>query len=220
MADDAMFPDEPAGYRAARKQLLDAEIDLRRRVEAVAEMRRALPLGGRVPEDYVFDSAGGKVALSQLFERGDTLVAYSFMYGPKMDHACPMCTSMLDALDAQAQHVTQRTNLVVIAKSPIARIEEHARSRGWSRLRLLSSHDNSFQRDYRAETADGDQLPLLHVFVRRAGAIHHAYSTEMLFTPADPGQNSRHIDMIWPLWNLLDFTPEGRGTGWIPKLAY
>jgi len=30
----------------------------------------------------------------------------------------------------------------------------------------------------------------------------------------------RHVDPIWPLWNLFDFTPEGRGTNWYPKLSY
>jgi len=220
MSDKPRFPNEPAGYRDARSLLLTAETELREKVEAVAALRRALPIGGKTPDDYAFSSATGRVRMSELFERGDTLVVYSFMYGPNMDHACPICTSMLDSLDAQAPHIVQRTNLVVIARSPIARILEHAKLRGWSRLRLLSSADNSYNRDYSAETPDGSQLPMLNVFVRRDGAIHHTYATEMLFAPFGGGRDSRHIDMIWPLWNLLDFTPEGRGTDWRPKLAY
>src|SRR6185369_11426134 len=106
-------------------------------------------------------------------EHGDTLVAYNFMYGPEMENACPMCTSMLDGLDAEAPHIEQRVGLVVIAKSPIARIMEHARSRGWSHLKLLSSAASSYNRDYHGETADGAQLPMLNVFARRDGAIHH-----------------------------------------------
>jgi len=73
------FPNESKAYRAARNDLLKAEIDLRRRIEKVAALRRSLPAGGEVAEDYVFDSERGKVKLSQLFERGATLVAYSFM---------------------------------------------------------------------------------------------------------------------------------------------
>ncbi|HET7198192.1 MAG TPA: DUF899 family protein, partial [Burkholderiales bacterium] len=99
------FPNETAAYRAARNRLLKAEADLRRQVEKVAAQRRRLPAGGEVPQDYEFDSAQGKVRLSQLFERGRTLVAYSFMFGPKMANACPMCTAFLDGLNGNAQHV-------------------------------------------------------------------------------------------------------------------
>ena len=217
---DMRFPNEPKAYRAARHKLLRAEMALRKQVEAVAALRRKLPAGGEVPGDYVFEGESGKVKLSELFERGETLVAYSFMYGPKMEKACPMCTAMLDALNGNAQHVAQRTNLVVIAKSPIARILEYARGRGWSNLRLLSSAGSSYNADYHGESAEGGQLPMLNVFVRRKGAIRHFYATELLFARTDPGQNNRHVDAIWPLWNLLDFTPEGRGKDWYPKLQY
>jgi predicted dithiol-disulfide oxidoreductase (DUF899 family) len=133
-----------------------------------------------------------------------------------MAKACPMCTSMLDGLNGNAPHIAQRANLVVIAKSPLARVLEFARGRGWSNLRLLSSAGNSYNADYFGEAADGSQSPMLNVFVRRRGAIRHFYGTELLFAKADPGQNNRHVDMIWPLWNLLDFTPEGRGKDWYP----
>ena len=214
------FPNESPEYRRARDELLEAEISLRKQVEQVAAQRRRLPLSGEVPEDYVFEGEKGKVRLSQLFGRGDTLVAYSFMYGPKMEHACPMCSSMLDGLNGSAQHIAQRTDLVVIAKSPLARILEHARGRGWTNLRFLSSQDNSYNRDYHGEDAEGRQLPVLNVFRKDRGVVRHFYATELLFAAAEKGQNQRHVDAIWPLWNLLDFTPEGRGTDWYPKLAY
>lgn len=217
-----MFPNEPKPYRAARNRLLRAETALRRQVEKVAALRRKLPAGGKVPLDYVFQEGEPPraVKLSELFGERDTLVAYSFMYGPGMENACPMCTSMLDGLDGNAPHIAQRTNLVVIAKSPIGRILEYARGRGWQHLRLLSSAGNDYNRDYRGEGPDGAQWPMLNVFVRRKGAIRHFYGTELLFAEAEPGQNNRHVDPIWPLWNLLDFTPEGRGRDWYPKLQY
>jgi predicted dithiol-disulfide oxidoreductase (DUF899 family) len=52
------FPGESEEYRAARTRLLDQEIELRRAMEAVVVARRELPLGGRVPRDYVFQGAG------------------------------------------------------------------------------------------------------------------------------------------------------------------
>ena len=214
------FPNESAGYRAARDQLLEAELALRRQIEAVAALRRKLPPGGEVTEDYVFAGESGPLRMSQLFERGSTLVAYSFMYGPKMEQACPMCTSFLDGLNGNAQHIAQRTNLVVIAQSPLARIRDYARGRGWSNLRLLSSEMNSYNRDYHGENAEGSQMPMMNVFVKRDGALCHFYGSEMLYAHEDKGQNARHNDLLWPLWNVLDLTPEGRGTDWYPKRSY
>jgi predicted dithiol-disulfide oxidoreductase (DUF899 family) len=214
------FPNESTQYRTARERLLTAEVELRRQIEAVADLRRKLPEGGDVPQDYVFTGEKGDVRLSQLFERGNTLLAYSYMYGPDMKQPCPMCTSMLDALNGNAQHIAQRTNLVVIAKSPIERILAFTRGRGWNNLRLLSSAGNTYNRDYHGENAAGAQMPIMNVFVRRDQRVRHFYATEMVFAPEDKGQNARHIDLLWPLWNALDLTPEGRGSDWYPKLSY
>lgn len=214
------FPNESVKYRAKRNELLRAEMDLRTHVERVAALRRKLPLGGEVREDYVFESADGPVKLSELFGKHDTLVLYNFMYGPRMKEACPMCTAMLDSLNGAAEHLGQRVGLVAVAKSPIDRIQDFARGRGWDRLRLMSSADNSFNRDYQGETAEGEQMPMLHVFTRRNGKIYHFWGSEMLFPPSARGQHSRHVDMIWPLWNVLDHTPAGRGTDWYPSLRY
>ena len=224
------FPGESSLYRTARNRLLTAETDLRRHVERVARMRRKLPLGGPVPEDYVFDEgpadstktgAVRRVKLSGLFRyKLDTLLIYSYMFGPQAKQPCPMCTSFLDSLDGAVSHFNQRANLAVVAKSPIGRVQQFAQARGWHRLRLLSSDNNSYNRDYHGETLEGSQLPMLNVFVRHKGKIYHSYATELQFMPPDKGQNERHIDMMWPLWNLLDLTPEGRGANWFPSLTY
>ena len=224
------FPGESDSYRRARNNLLQAEIELRRRVEEVAALRRQLPLGGEIPEDYVFDEGSTdhgdsqnvrQVSLSQLFQPGkDTLALYSFMFGPKMKAACPMCTSIIDGLNATAVNAGQRMNLAVVAKSPPERLRAFARERGWNHLRLLSSYGNNYNRDYYGENAEGGQQPSLNIFVRRAGMIHHFWHSELKLVPPEPGQNERHIDMIWPLWNLLDVTPEGRGINWYPSLTY
>jgi predicted dithiol-disulfide oxidoreductase (DUF899 family) len=226
---DVRFPNEGTKYRAARNALLRAEMDLRAQVERVAALRRKLPAGGAVAENYVFEEVTGALAddgparsvkMSDLFGNHPVLVAYSFMYGPRMPKACPMCTSMLDSLNGAARHLGERAGLAVIAKSPIDRIRAFARERGWNHLRLLSSAGNSYNRDYQGESADGSQMPMLNVFVRRNGTIHHFWSSEMVFPPPGRGQNHRHVDMIWPLWNVLDLTPEGRGSDWYPQLSY
>jgi len=162
-----------------------------------------------------------RVSLTQLFHPGrDTLAVYSFMFGPNMKAACPMCTSIIDGLNATSINATQRMNLAVVAKSPLERIRSFARGRGWNRLRLLSSANNNYNRDYYGENAEGGQQPSLNIFVRRDAKIRHFWHSELVLVPSDPGQNQRHVDMIWPLWNLLDFTPEGRGVDWYPSLNY
>jgi len=226
---DVRFPGESPSYRAARNALLDAEIDLRRATEAVAAQRRSLPLGGEIPEDYVFDEIVGeygksnkrKIRMSELFAPDKTsLILYNFMYGPDMKRPCPSCTSIIDGLDGEAPHVTQRVNFAIVAKSPIERIREFAKERGWHRLRILSSEGSTYNHDYQGENAKGEQMPALNVFVRRNGSIYHSWNSELMFAPSDPGQDMRHVDMIWPLWNLFDVTPDGRGEKWSPKLAY
>ena len=224
--DSVRFPGESEGYRTARNELLAAESELRRNIESVASKRRKLPLGGQLAEDYAFDeigedSARRKVRLSELFAEGkDSLIVYSYMYGPKMEKPCVACTSILDGLEGEAPHVQQRVNLVVVAKSPIERIKKFTDNRGWTNLRLLSSAHCTYNADYHAESPEGDQMPALNVFVRRDGAIHHFYNTELLYAPSDPGQNARHVDQIWPLWNLFDLVPDGRGEKWNPSLSY
>jgi predicted dithiol-disulfide oxidoreductase (DUF899 family) len=217
----ARFPNESPEYRQARERLLEAEIALRRQTEAVAAQRRALPPGGEIPEDYVFaeGDAARPVKLSDLFGDKSVLLLYSYMYGPAMARPCPSCSSMLDALDGDAPHITQSVALAVVARSPIDRILAFTRPRGWRNLRLLSSASNSYHPDYFGERPDGGQNPILNVFTRKDGVIRHAYATELMFAPTDPGQDPRHVDALWPLWSALDFSPEGRGN-FHPKLEY
>jgi predicted dithiol-disulfide oxidoreductase (DUF899 family) len=225
------FPGETDELRVERNELLEAEIDLRRQTEAVAAKRRSLPLGGEVPTDYGFEESSEEadgtrtVRLSELFEDGkDTLVLYSFMFLPgetgPLDNACPACTSIIDAVDGQAPHLAQLINLAVAAKVPVEQFREHARTRGWQHIRLLSTANTTYNRDYHTETPEGSQRPIATVFVRREGKIHHFWSSELAFTSSDPGQHPRHVDFMWPLWNILDLTPGGRDSSWHPQLTY
>jgi len=223
------FPNESPEYRTAREDLLVREVELRRAMEDVAAARRALPPGGVVPEDYEFTGTGDATArLSELFAPGrDSLVVYSFMFPRdpgddrpgEPDGACPSCTALLDQLDGAAEHAEQNLNLVAIAKAAPERVLGFAEQRGWSRLRVLSSQGTSFNRDYKAETAEGHQRPMLNVFHRDGDEIRHFWGSELFYAPAEPGQDPRHVGTLEPLWNLFDFTPEGR-PNWDEQLAY
>ena len=230
------FPNESAEYRRARNQLLVEEMALRRQIERVAAQRRALPLGGIVPEDYVFEGGSGRRRLSELFKPGkDTLAVYSFMFGPERERPCTGCTHFLDGIDGSARHIVQRINFVVVAKSPIQRILDFARERGWRHLDLLSTAGNSYDRDYfgdstalsklmrkQQEFKDGEEwdMPILNVFRREEeGRIRHFWASELLYAPPEPGQEYRHNDLLDPVWNMFDVAPEGRGD-FHPKLEY
>lgn len=212
----AKFPNESEEYRRARNALLAEEIELRRQIERVAGLRRKLPKGGAVPENYSFDGETGRKSLVDLFGGKETLVVYSFMFGPNRARACPMCTALLSSWDGAAQNASQRVALAMTARSPMDRILDLKRERGWRNLALYSDAEGAFTRDY-VSAEDGD-FPALTVFTRRDGTIRHFWSAEM--SMADPGQDPRGAPDMDPLWAIFDCTPEGRGSEWYPKLEY
>jgi len=214
------FPGESDEYRKARTALLAEEIELRRHIERVAAQRRALPPGGAVPEDYRFEGEQGPVTLSGLFEGRDTLVTYNWMFGPKRERPCPMCTSLLSALDGEMPDILQRVAFAVIASSPLERMTAFKAERGWRTLKLYSSAGNFFNRDYADETPDSGDNAAFNVFWRDGGVVRHFWADEMGMETADPGQDPRGAVDAMPIWNILDMTPAGRGTDWYPKLSY
>jgi predicted dithiol-disulfide oxidoreductase (DUF899 family) len=233
------YPNESPAYRQARNALLVEEIALRSHAEAVAAQRRALPPGGVVPEDYIFERIGDngmpeKVAMSKLFGRHRTLILYSFMYGPERQAPCPMCTHLLDSINGGARHVGQRASLYVVAKSPLARLVAWARERGWNDLRLLCTAGNRYDADYFGDSskvpdairkarspnddANWDET-MFNVFHLDNGMPRHCWGSELTWVPTEGGAHHRSGDAVNALWGMLDMTPEGRGN-FMPKLAY
>lgn len=214
------FPNESADYRRARIDLLTAEIELRRQIERVAEQRRTLPPGGEVTGDYRFESEKGPVDFAGLFGDKDTLVVYSYMFGPQRERPCPMCTSLLSAWAGEARDIEQRVALAVVARAPIARLVAFKNERGWRDLKLYTDLTGAYSRDYHGLADDGNDVPAFNVFTRRDGTIRHFWSEEMGPKTADPGQDPRGAPDPMPIWTILDTTPAGRGTDWYPKLEY
>ena len=201
------YPNESKAYRVARDKLLKDEQALVRKTKAVAAKRRKLPPGGELKEDYVFQWAnhgkvGRKVKFSALFGDKNTLILYSFMFGPNWDNPCPSCTSLVDGFDRSAYQVTRDAAFAAIAKAPAKRINAWAKKRGWTQIALLSGYESSFQADYKCQgDSDDMQWPVMHVFRKLKGKIVHFWATEL---------PNNHVDTVWPYWNLMDFTPEGR----------
>ena len=212
-------PGESAEYRRARQELLVEEIELRRHIERVATLRRGLPPGGEVPAEYhVVAEDGTDVTLADLFGEHDTLIVYSYMFGPGREAPCPMCTSLMGALDHKIADVRQRVAIAFTARSPIDRLVEAKAARGWSDLPVYSDERGDYTRAY--VHPDDDDVPAYNVFTRRDGVIRHFWSDEITGDMADPGQDPRGAVEMDPLWLLLDTTPGGRGAEWHPSLTY
>lgn len=221
---DKRFPNESVEYREARNKLLEAEVSLRRQLEEVASLRRQLPRGGKVQTDYVFETMTsneeiGTIRLLDLFTPGkSSLIIYSMMFHPDEDAPCPLCNSIIDGLNGSSPHVNDKTNFIVVGKAPIEKLHIWSQKRGWKNIRLYSSFNNSYNEDYFAENAGGSQNPMLNVFQKVDDEIYHFYGTELFFVKPEEGQDPRHVDLIWPIWQLFDLTPEGRGKDWYPQI--
>ena len=217
---DRRFTNDSDDHRKARLALLAEEIELRRHIERVATQRRALPPGGIVPQGYRFQGPDGPVRFSELFGDKPTLVTYNWMYGAKRERPCPMCTSLLSALDGEMPDILQRVAFAVIATSPIERMTAFARERGWRHLELYSSAGNDLNRDYANEKPGSGDNAASNVFTKHGETIRHFWGDEMGIETADSGQDPRGAPDPMPLWTVFDMTPDGRGTDWYPKLEY
>ena len=214
-------------YLAKREDLRLAEIELMRQSEKVAEMRRQLPQGAIV-QDYEFEEgpaeldAGDtpiqKVRLSELFTVKDgAVVVYHFMFGKKQAKPCPMCTLVIDGWNGVAHHLAQNFDVVIVAAADPSVLRAHARKRGWDSLRLLSAGSNTFKYDLGSEDREGNQDSTVSVFTKDTdGTLRHHYT-------AHPSMSKdikeRGLDLLCPVYNVLDLTPRGRGD-WYASFDY
>lgn len=224
---DKRLPNESPEYRSARNELLADERALREQLERVAALRRQLPLGGNLQEDYEFkeidlsDGATRPIRFSKLFGDKTDLLVYSYMYGPDWEDPCPSCTSVIDGINVASRHVRQQVELVVIGKATPAQLYGIAKERNWQDLRLLSSENNDYMRDYLAQPGETSEslMPVMNAFQKEGDCIHHFWSSELLWAPTEGG-HPRHVDTIWPVWGLLDMTRSGRHPERSPQLRY
>ncbi len=213
------YENESAEYREARTKLLAEEIALRRQIQRVAAQRRALP-PGPVAKDYRFlDAQGNEVRLADLFGDHDTLFTYFWMYGPERERPCPMCTSFVGSLDIPAPDIEQRIAVAIVGRSPVARQLAFARERGWTHLTFYQMVGDDFAVDY-GGLNNGDEGAMVHIWQRDGDRVRLFWAPEGGAETADPGFDPHLAPDPTPLWNILDWTPEGRGTDWYPKLEY
>src|SRR5262245_45420635 len=219
---------ESAEYLSKREELRLAEIESIKARERVAEFRRQLTQGA-VVEDYAFiegpadldagDTPIRTVRLSELFTSPDrSLVIYQFMYGKRQTSPCPMCTLLIDSLNGVGHHLAQNVDLAIVAAADPKALRTHARRQGWNRLRLLSTAEGStFKYDLGGEDREGNQDSTISVFTRDSdGAVRHFYSAHPSLAPQI---RERGLDLLSPVYNVLDLTLQGRGN-WYASLDY
>ena len=219
------FPNETDEYRARRDELLELEKDLRARGESVARKRRELPLGGRLKEDYRFQRVGDdgevrEIAFEELFGEHETLLLYSMMYGPEWDAACPSCTSLVDAFDANYHPVSHHCAMAVVGAARPEQFREWSRRRGW-KIPVYAAGESTYLLDYfaREEPVDPALVSMMNCFRKTPDGVFHTWGSELVGHPMENG-HPRHVDAVWPFWNLLDMTPDGRGERSIPRQDY
>jgi len=210
---------ESIDYRQRREELRAAELDLTDHVERVATLRRALPLDTIIDDYELIDvSTRDQIRLSGLFTAPNrSLVIYHLMFGKAQENPCPLCTMWVDGYNGVAPHLMENIDFAVVAAADPSAIQAHAESRGWNNLRLLSAGDSSFKFDLGSEEADGTQTEWVSVLsLQPDDTVRHVYSKGARMSD---DRRERGIDLLSPVWHLLDLTPGGRGS-WYPSLDY
>jgi predicted dithiol-disulfide oxidoreductase (DUF899 family) len=183
---------------------------------------------GAIVEDYEFEEgpadldAGDApirtVRLSELFTgENRSVVVYHFMYGKRNTTPCPKCTLLIDGFNGVAHHLAQNLDFAIVAAADPSTLRAHARARGWDNLRLLSCGTNTFKYDLGSEDAEGNQDSTVSVFSRDSnGTLRHVYSAHPQLAN---NIKERGLDLLCPVYNILDLTPQGRGD-WYASFDY
>ena len=208
-----------------RKALLAREKEFTQLRDQLSHARRDLPwVRVDKDKDYVFDGAGGKQTLAELFAGRQQLIVYHLMFDPSWEEACSRCSFWADNFNGVLVHLNQRdVSLVAISRAPFAKLAAFQKRMGWS-FNWVSSFANDFNHDYHVsfapeQLAQGEVIynyrlvknsmserPGISVFYRDpGGTIFHTYSCY-----------ARGLDMLNVAYHYLDLTPKGRDEEELP----
>jgi predicted dithiol-disulfide oxidoreductase (DUF899 family) len=201
---------------------LAEEIEVRRHLGRLARQSRELPEGPEMSASWKFVGMnGGEVGLADMFGQRDTLVLYHWMYGPERNRPCPMCTSLLGPLAANAADLQQRVALAVVSRSKVERMIAFGVERGWHDLPYYQAVGDAFSVAIGGlDPEKRGEMPVLMVLRMTNGKVRLHWMGEMTMAMADPGEDPRGAVDLAPLWTVLDLTPAGREAKWYPRLSY
>jgi predicted dithiol-disulfide oxidoreductase (DUF899 family) len=155
-------------WQAARLRLLQAEKELTRRSDAIAQQRRELPWV-RIDKEYRFETDAGSASLADLFAGRSQLLIYHFMFGPDYTAGCPSCSAIADGFDGSVVHLANHdVTLIAVSRAPLAKLQAYRQRMGWS-FPWASSFGGDFNRDFNVWFTDQQQ---------REGGIEYNYQHE------------------------------------------
>ena len=214
-------------WQAERDELLKEEKELTRRGDELARKRRALPWVP-VEKDYRFETGDGTKTLADLFGGRSQLLVYHFMFGPRWEAGCPVCSSIADTLDPQVVHLNARdTTLLLASRAPLEKLLAYRERMGWD-IDWVSSGGSDFNRDLRFLYTEEELKPFLEgeipstvdqnarmcgtdvvgyvsegpglsVYALWDGTVYRTYVT-----------TARGLEPAMAYYGLLDRTPKGR----------
>lgn len=195
-------------YAKSRKALLAEEIDLRRRLTHMAEIRRALPPGPLL-RDYLFRDVDGQTrSLPQLFGGQETLILYSCDFGNL--GPAPLCYHFLAAVQANVDALRLRAEFAVLSAAPAMDVQRFAELHQWQPLNSHEIADDQFIADMHLAGAHGKMLGTLFVCHKTADGVRLFWKSEITEDMADLGESPRDMFELASLWAILDLTPIGR----------
>jgi predicted dithiol-disulfide oxidoreductase (DUF899 family) len=150
----------------ARLALLEAEKDLTRRSDELAQRRQALPWV-RIDKDYRFETEEGSVSLADLFRGRSQLLVYHFMFGPDYKAGCPSCSMIADGFDGFAIHLANHDVMLwAVSRAPLAKLDVYKRRMGW-RFPWASAHGGDFNFDFNVSFTEEQE---------REGSVEYNYA--------------------------------------------
>jgi len=207
-------------WLAARRALLEREKQLTRQTDDLNRQVRELPWE-LVTKEYVFEGAGGKETLADLFDGRSQLVIYHFMFHPDDKAGCPHCSLRADGFGGIGIHLQQRdVTMVVVSRAPHSKLAEYQKRMGWT-FKWVSSGGTDFNFDFQASFTPAEMAAkrALYNFTLRdplardreghsifykdeKGTVFHTYSCY------DRGNDKLNIH-----YHYLDLVPKGRDEG-------
>jgi predicted dithiol-disulfide oxidoreductase (DUF899 family) len=226
-------------WLAARLELLDAEKDITRRSDELAQRREELPWV-RIDKPYRFDTDEGSASLADLFQGRSQLLIYHFMFGPDYTAGCPSCSAIADGFNGSVVHLANHdVTLGAVSRAPLAKLQAYKRRMGWT-FPWASSFGSDFNFDFSVGFTHEQQ---------RQGGIDYNYRREKAwqvrgdggevakmasmtgtdpatYTRERPGMSAfvledgvvyhtystyaRGVDGLWGMYQWLDRAPRGR----------
>jgi predicted dithiol-disulfide oxidoreductase (DUF899 family) len=227
-------------WLAARLDLLEAEKELTRRSDEVAQRRQALPWV-RVDKDYRFETDAGGASLADLFKGRSQLLVYHFMFGPDYRAGCPSCSAIADGFDGFVIHLANHdVTLSAVSRAPLSKLQAYKRRMGWT-FPWASSHGGDFNFDFNVSFTEAQQREggIEYNYERGGRAMDAAVVPEPVarfaatcgtdaptYSRDRPGLSAfvredgalyhtystyaRGVDGLWGMFQWLDRAPKGR----------